>query len=143
MPESTVRLPVAATAERLWQVLQDKVVHPDGYIHRASDPRVLEQHPDGCVRRMVFRGLELLERITIDPVHLEIRFVLLGNPIYQGHVVNRILCQGDRIFLELVRHWRPRDPEVDPLDSEEMVRSLEHTAGNLKRRAEAGEGAHA
>lgn len=139
MPESSVRLSVGASAERLWSVLRDKVVHPDAYIHRASDPRVLEELPDGCIRCMVFRGLELLERVTLDADHGEIRFVLLDNPVYEGQVVNRILQEGDRVYLELVRTWRPRRPEVDPLDHDEMVRSLERTAGNLKRRAEAGD----
>jgi len=136
LPQSTTRIPVHAPLETLWAVLRDKMLHPDGYIQRAHGPEILETFPDGVRRRMHFRGLVLEERITVDPQSREIAFVLLDHPVYRGSVINRIVRQGGELYLEMVRSWTPLDPGVDPLDHQEMVRSLERTARNIRDRAE-------
>lgn len=136
MPHSLARESVDAPLEDLWNVLLQKVLAPDQFILGALDPEVLSRTPRVVMRRMKFRGLELYERIEIDEEARSIAFYLIENPVYTGQVVNRIVRDGHQLYLELERSWDPIDPTVDPLDPEDMVRSLERTTRGIRFQAE-------
>ena len=81
---------VHAPVDLIWQLLMDKIHHPDKYINGVNNVEILEEAEHGILRRMQVEGMVMTEQITIEEGLREIRFVAINNEQYQGAVINRI-----------------------------------------------------
>jgi len=138
MPRAMFSSPVDAPAEVVWRLLLDKIEHPDRYIDGVSDVEILERGADGSVlRRMRTPRMLLTERIMADESELLVSFVLVGSPVFDGGVTNRIDIGADgRPVLTVDLDWVPVDMRFpDDTDMTGLVRS---TVLKIKALAESG-----
>jgi len=139
----TLQVLVHAEHDTLWNVLLDRLQHPERYTSGISQARILERTDDVMLREMKLHGDIVKERITIKPYDSEIEHELLEHPQFSGMIVLRIVRTARQ---------SPVAPQYLVFDLElqrksflvkgvvkgeyEIVAELESELGKLKSRAE-------
>jgi len=86
---------VHAPVEVVWQLLVDKVEHPDRYVSGVQGLEILEKYEDGVLRQLT-HPMPIKERISINHEKLEIIFKLVDPVHFSGYFYNRIHLPADR-----------------------------------------------
>ena len=98
---------INSTFETLWNLLLDKVQHPDITIKEITHVEVLEKYDDGILRQMHALGMTIRERITIDEQNKIVRFDLIENSMFTGYFLNKVEGSDEKshhhIFVKLLR----------------------------------------
>lgn len=91
MPKIEYFSPVNADLQTIWNVLLDRIEHPDRYLGGIESFSFPESTEDYVIREVVMDGLLLKERITIDERLGEIRYQLIEHPLFAGDVYNALI----------------------------------------------------
>jgi len=133
MPQFRHHIPVKAPLETVWELLLDKVEHPQRYIESVLEYTILDRSKDWVLREMKLPGQATLrELVVLDERDHVITFTLIDHPCFEGEVTNRVSPSPEQeglAELEFAMDWRLRAgaeaPEHDPT---ELIRcALEHT----------------
>jgi hypothetical protein len=95
MPKLEYFVPVDAELQTIWDVLLDRIEHPDRYLAGVEAFSFPESEADYAVREVVIEGAPLRERITIDERTGEVRYQLLEHPFFTGEVYNELIPPAD------------------------------------------------
>jgi hypothetical protein len=110
---------VSSSLENLWNLLLEKVEHPDRTIKEVQEVRVLERFSDGILRQMKALDMIITERIVIDESKKEIKFTLINHPKYNGYFINRIQeLESGLLELTYVQDWESKS---DATEQNELV----------------------
>lgn len=87
----TLQILVHADHETLWELLLDRVEHPERYAPGISELHVLEKGDNTLVQEMKVHDNNVKERIVIKPYDSELDYELLEHPHFTGKIVLRIV----------------------------------------------------
>ena len=117
---------VNSSLEKLWNLLLEKVEHPDRTIKEVQEVQVLERLSDGILRRMKALDMVITERIVIDESKKEIIFTLIDHPKYNGYFINRIReLENGSLELTYVQDWESKSgaSEQNELEFQEIMKN--------------------
>lgn len=144
MPQIEYFEPVDAELQTIWDVLMDRIEHPDRYLAGIESFSFPEGNEDYAVREVVMNGVPLRERITIDERQGEIRYELIDHPLFTGEVFNALIPPAPddakaKPVVQFRMNWQPRTLEARALELEtdaELADSIRHAVRYVKGMAE-------
>ncbi|MEM7731085.1 MAG: AtaL-like protein, partial [Pseudomonadota bacterium] len=116
MPFTSFKTDINASAERVWEMMVEKIRRPDKYVPGVVSIDVLQQFSELSIeRRMTVCGegntqKTVREIITADPATRTVIFKLQDDPVYTGYVLNMVFDEGGRVELDYTMHWTLKDP---------------------------------
>lgn len=139
----TLQVLVHAEHDTLWNLLLDKLLHPERYTPGLTETRILEKTDDVMVREMKLHGSLVKERITVKPYDSEIDHELLEHPQFTGKIVMRIVRSARQspvapLYLEYDLELQRKSFKVEGIvrGEDEIIADLETELNRLKSRAE-------
>ncbi|HBG06944.1 MAG: hypothetical protein A2075_19665 [Geobacteraceae bacterium GWC2_58_44] len=139
----TLQVLVHAEHDTLWNLLLDRVQHPERYIPGVAETRILEKSDDVVVREMKLHDDVIKERITIKPYDSELHHELLEHPRFTGVIVMRIVRTARQSpvapqYLEYDLELQRKSFKVEGIvgGEEEIIADFEEELRKLKVRAE-------
>lgn len=133
---------VHAPLEVVWELLVDKVEHPDRYVSGVQGLEILEKYPDGVLRQLT-HPVPIKERISINHDQLEVIFKLVDPIHFSGYFFNRIhqSASDQPLKLEYGLEVEPTDSTI-PFDESKLPNAffatLMHTKELAEQKAKAG-----
>jgi hypothetical protein len=123
MPKIDYFVPVNASLQTIWEVLLDRIEHPDRYLAGLESFAFPEGNEDYAIREVILDGQPLLERITINERLGEIRYQLLDHPLFSGDVYNAIIPPDvadprAKPVVQFRMDWQPSNIEASRLEAE-------------------------
>jgi acetylaranotin biosynthesis cluster protein L len=139
----TLQVLVHAEHDTIWNLLLDRLLHPERYMAGISETRILEKSEDVMLREMKLHGNAVKERITVKPYDSEIDHELLEHPQFTGKMVIRIVRSARQSpvapqYLEYDLELQRKSFKVQGIVQveEEIIADLEGELHRLKLRAE-------
>lgn len=125
MPKLLYFVPVDAELQTIWNVLLDRIEHPDRYLAGVEAFSFPESEEDYAVREVIIDGAQLRERITINENIGEVRYQLLNHPYFAGDVYNELIppAQDDpkaKPVVQFRMDWQPMNDEARAVENEAM-----------------------
>lgn len=77
------------TASEIWRQLLVKAANPIGIVPGVKKSEILEEYPDGFLRRMEIGGETIIERITLTP-EVQVLFTRVDSPGNEGYIANTL-----------------------------------------------------
>ena len=117
---------VRTSLEKLWNLLLEKVEHPDRTIIEVHEIIVLERFHDGVLRQMKALDMVITERIVIDESKKEIKFTLIDHPQYNGYFINRVRELENKLLeLTYIQDWEPKSgtTKQNELEFQEIIKN--------------------
>ena len=123
MPKIDYYVPVDASLQTIWNVLLDRIEHPDRYLAGLESFSFPEGNEEYAIREVIMNGQPLRERITIDERQGEIRYQLLDHPLFAGDVFNALIPPDEndpkaKPVVQFRMDWRPLNAEATLVEEE-------------------------
>ena len=123
MPKIDYYVPVDAALQTIWEVLLDRIEHPDRYLAGLESFSFPEGNEEYAIREVIIHGQPLKERITIDERQGEIRYQLMDDPLFAGDVYNALIPPDEtdpkaKPIVQFRMDWRPLSPEAAAMERE-------------------------
>lgn len=100
--------------ELMWSVLLEMALCPERFVEGVVATEGSNLHSRGFTRTLDAGDRVLEEEVLFDPLLREVRFTLIGHPVYTGSTLQKVI--GDTAAkLEFQLDWRRRDGA--PLDA--------------------------
>lgn len=151
MPKVDYFTPVEASLQTIWDVLLDRIEHPDRYQAGVQSFSFPQSEDDYAVREIILEsgsGQEnperIVEKITIDERQGEVRYQLLDHPLFTGDVYTALIppAQDDpnaRPVVQFRMDWQPLNAEAESLEAlsaQVLEESLKQAVDYVKSLAE-------
>lgn len=125
MPKLEYFVPVDAELQTIWNVLLDRIEHPDRYLAGVESFSFPESEEDYAIREVMIDGVPLKERITIDERVGEVCYHLLQHPFFAGDVYNALIPPAAddpkaKPVVQFRMDWRPLNDEAQTLESDAL-----------------------
>ena len=134
---------VHAEHDTLWNLLLDRLQHPERYLQGVTEARIVEKTDELISREFKLHGKPVKERISIDPHAGELRHELLEHPQFTGTIVTRVLSTARQspvapLYREYELELQRKSFQLEGLvrAEEEIVADFEAEMHQLKSRAE-------
>ena len=119
MPFATYKASVDAPAGKLWDMMVEKIRHPDKYVPGVVSVRVVKEFGSTAIEREMLvqsdRGEKTVrEIISADPVTRTVIFKLKDDPVYSGYVINMVFEENGVVELDYTMHWTTKTGEAEP-----------------------------
>lgn len=123
MPKIDYFVPVDAALQTIWDVLLDRIEHPDRYLAGLDSFSFPEGNEDYAIREVIMNGQPLRERITIDERQGEVRYQLIDHPLFAGDVYNALIPADAndpkaKPVVQFRMDWRPLSAEATAVEAE-------------------------
>ena len=130
MPLASYKTAVDVPADRLWDLMLDKMEHPDRYVPGIQRVEILKRFDNGDVERVLRVGegeaaKSIHELVHADPRTRTVIYKLIDDPVFSGFVANAVFEEDGRVELDFTMHWTPKtgpEPTGGP-DWGELVRA--------------------
>jgi hypothetical protein len=132
---------IFAPVEMLWELLLRRIEHPNEYLPGIKEVRISERQGDVLVREVSGNGLFIRERVTIDRLKREVRYLLMEHPLFSGTVTHRLVPLSRQspvapVLLSMVANWVPRNEEAEGLIVKTMSSAIQQEILSIKEQAE-------
>jgi hypothetical protein len=117
---------VRTSLEKLWNLLLQKVEHPDRTIREVQEVIILERFHDGILRQMKALDMVITERIVINESKKEIKFTLIDHPQYNGYFINRVRELENKLLeLTYIQDWELKSgtTKQNELEFQEIIKN--------------------
>ncbi|TSK03843.1 MAG: hypothetical protein FPO08_20485 [Geobacter sp.] len=139
----TLQVVVHCERKTLWDMLVDRLHHPERYALGIADVRLSEEAPDTFISEMTVHGDPVRERVILRPYDGEMRHELLEHPQFTGFIVRKILKSARQspvapLYLEYDLDLLRKSLKVHGLvrEEEEIITDLETEMQKIRSRAE-------
>ncbi|WP_136516302.1 hypothetical protein [Geomonas edaphica] len=139
----TLQVVVHCEHKTLWDMLVDRLHHPERYALGIADVRLSEEAPDTFMSEMTVHGDPVRERVILRPYDGEMRHELLEHPQFTGFIVRKILKSARQspvapLYLEYDLDLLRKSLKVHGLvrEEEEIITDLETEMQKIRSRAE-------
>ncbi|WP_129128445.1 hypothetical protein [Geomonas oryzae] len=139
----TLQVVVHCEHKTLWDMLVDRLHHPERYALGIADVRLSEEAPDTFISEMTVHGDPVRERVILRPYDGEMRHELLEHPQFTGFIVRKILKSARQspvapLYLEYDLDLLRKSLQVHGLvrEEEEIITDLETEMQKIRSRAE-------
>jgi len=138
---------VNAPVEHVWEMIKQKIEHPEVYSSGIKSVTIVQRFPDGAVERLMETqtpggSKTIREVISYSDATRTVTFVLQDDPRFFGTVTNSVYptSEGDRAVLDYTANWTPHsDPEAPGPNLREMLRAaLDHAKVIIEASAKHG-----
>ncbi|WP_227268101.1 AtaL-like protein [Roseobacter weihaiensis] len=145
MPFTSHKTRIDCAADKLWDMMKDKIRRPDKYVPGVIDVEIVQEFgPDSVERRMVAKDGDgqktVHETITADDATRTVIFKLKDDPDYTGYVINMIFEEDGVVELDYTMHWTQKDP-TKSLSEPDWAKAIEGAVRHAKDLAEGKAGA--
>ncbi len=139
----TLQVVVHCEHKTLWDMLVDRLHHPERYAMGIADVRLSEEAPDTFISEMTVHGDPVRERVILRPYDGEMRHELLEHPQFTGFIVRKILKSARQspvapLYLEYDLDLLRKSLKIHGLvrEEEEIITDLETEMQKVRSRAE-------
>lgn len=139
----TLQVLVHSEHKTLWNLLIDRLQHPERYLLGVSEARLTEESQDVLISEMVLHGESVKELVLIRPYDGELRHELLEHPQFTGTIVRKIVKTARQspvapLYLEYDLELLRKSLKVQGVvrGEEEIVTDLETEMQKIRSRAE-------
>lgn len=139
----TLQVVVHCEHKTLWDMLVDRLHHPERYALGIAHLRLSEEAPDTFISEMTVHGDPVRERVILRPCDGEMRHELLEHPQFTGFIVRKILKSARQspvapLYLEYDLDLLRKSLKVHGLvrEEEEIITDLETEMQKIRSRAE-------
>lgn len=139
----TLQVVVHCEHDTLWNMLMDRLQHPESYAPGVTDARLTEEGPDLFLSEMTLHGETVKERVLVRPHEGELRHELLEHPQFTGVIVRKILKSARQspvapLYLEYELDLLRKSLKVHGVvrGEEEIITDLENEMQKVRSRAE-------
>lgn len=139
----TLQVVVHCEHKTLWDMLVDRLHHPERYALGIANLRLSEEAPDTFISEMTVHGDPVRERVILRPYDGEMRHELLEHPQFTGFIVRKILKSARQspvapLYLEYDLDLLRKSLKVHGLvrEEEEIITDLETEMQKIRSRAE-------
>ncbi|MBU5615071.1 hypothetical protein [Geomonas azotofigens] len=139
----TLQVVVHCEHKTLWNMLMDRLQHPERYMQGVVDPRLTEESADVFISEMTLHGEEVKERVLVRPYDGALRHELLEHPQFTGFIVRKIVKSARQspvapLYLEYDLDLLRKSLKVQGVvrGEEEILTDLETEMQKVKMRAE-------
>lgn len=87
----TLQVVVHCEHKTLWNMLIDRLQHPERYLVGITEARVTEESEDVFISEMLLHGEPVKERVLVRPYDGELRHELLEHPQFTGFIARKIV----------------------------------------------------
>jgi len=87
----TLQVLVHAEHQTLWNMLIDRLRHPERYLLGISNAKIVEESQDVFVSEMMLHGEMVKERILVKPYDGELRHEYVEHPQFTGFIAKKIV----------------------------------------------------
>jgi hypothetical protein len=144
MPHVTYHLGVNAPLQTIWNVLIDRIEHPERYQGGVKATPFIEGDEHYAIREIDLGEITIKEKITINEKEGEITYQLLEDPLFTGEVKNSLIppAEDDKKATPVVQFtmdWHPLNNEAEALEveqREELEESIHQAVQYVKDLAE-------
>lgn len=108
-------LSVNVPQQMIWDVLIDRVIHPERYLTGILDSSI-QKSGQVLIRKMRTTLGEIVERIVIDVKNKVITSFIVEHPEYIGVSVNKIIPiekEAGFSLIAFIKNWKPKDPNIE------------------------------
>jgi len=139
----TLQVLVHSEHKTLWNMLIDRLQHPERYMLGVSEARITEQGEDEFLSEMTLHGEPVKERVLVRPYDGELRHELLEHPQFTGFIARKIVKTARQspvapLYLEYVLELHRKSLKVQGVvrGEEEIINDLETEMQKIRSRAE-------
>lgn len=139
----TLQVVVHSEHKTLWNMLMDRLQHPERYILGVTEARLTEESQDVFLSEMTLHGETVKERVLVRPYDGELRHELLEHPQFTGFIVRKILRTARQspvapLYLEYDLDLLRKSLKVQGVvrGEEEICNDLEAEMQKIRSRAE-------
>lgn len=139
----TLQVLVHSEHKTLWNMLIDRLQHPERYMLGVSEARITEQGEDEFLSEMTLHGEPVKERVLVRPYDGELRHELLEHPQFTGFIARKIVKTARQspvapLYLEYVLELHRKSLKVQGVvrGEEEIINDLEAEMQKIRSRAE-------
>ena len=139
----TLQVLVHSEQKTLWNMLIDRLQHPERYMLGVSEARITEQGEDEFLSEMTLHGEPVKERVLVRPYDGELRHELLEHPQFTGFIARKIVKTARQspvapLYLEYVLELHRKSLKVHGVvrGEEEIINDLETEMQKIRSRAE-------
>jgi len=139
----TLQVLVHSEHKTLWNMLIDRLQHPERYMLGVSEARITEQGEDEFLSEMLLHGEPVKERVLVRPYDGELRHELLEHPQFTGFIARKIVKTARQspvapLYLEYVLELHRKSLKVQGVvrGEEEIINDLETEMQKIRSRAE-------
>jgi hypothetical protein len=141
MRQNSFSANVFAPVETLWGLVLKRVEHPNEYLPGIEEVRIIEHRENILIRELRGNGLFIKERVTVDKMKREIRYLLLEHPLFSGTVTHRVVPLSRQspvapVHLSMVANWVPKNEEAEGLIVKMMSTAIQQEIFSIKAEAE-------
>lgn len=124
---------IKASKEKLWELLLDKIHHPDQYIPGIEEFEIKERAENEIVRTLFTEMDDVVELIIINPATFEIKTSLVRHSFMKGDLIQRIeeTAEGINLVFE-----QSREITLEELKGLDMQPALDAAVLDMKERVE-------
>lgn len=125
MPKLEYFVPIDAELQTIWNVLLDRIEHPERYLAGVESFSFPESEEDYAIREIMMGDTPLRERITIDERQGEIRYQLLDHPLFTGDVYNALIPADTndpkaKPVVQFRMDWQPLNDTAQAMEAESL-----------------------
>ncbi len=131
---TTASVTIQASKERVWEILLDKIFHPDQYIPGVIEFEWKERNEHEYVRTIYTETDDVVELIALDEPNLTVRSTLVRHVCMKGTLVQRVVEDSDGTTLIFEQDKVITIDEIKDLD---MQPALDAAIIQIKEKAEA------
>ncbi|MBJ6751894.1 AtaL-like protein [Geomonas anaerohicana] len=139
----TLQVVVHCEHKTLWNMLMDRLQHPERYMLGVAEARVTEESRDVYICEMTLHGERVKERVLARPYDGELRHELIEHPQFTGFIVRKIVKSARQspvapLYLEYDLDLLRKSLKVQGVvrGEEEILTDLETEMQKVKMRAE-------
>lgn len=139
----TLQVLVHSEHDTLWNMLIDRMHHPERYALGVTEARIVEQGENELVCEMTLHGDRVKERILVRPYDGELRHELIEHPQFNGFIVRKIVRTARQspvapLYLEYDLDLQRKSYKIQGMvrGEEEILTDLETEMLKIKSRAE-------
>ena len=139
----TLQVLVHSEHKTLWNMLIDRLQHPERYLLGVSQARIIEQAQDEFISEMTLHGEAVKERVLVRPYDGELRHEFLEHPQFTGFIARKIVKTARQspvapLYLEYDLELHRKSLKVQGVvrGEEEIITDLETEMQKIRSRAE-------
>lgn len=139
----TLQVLVHSEHTTLWNMLLDRLQHPERYTLGVSQSRLTEESEGIFISEMTLHGETIKERVLVRPYEGELRHELLEHPQFNGSIVRKIVRTARQspvapLYLEYDLDLQRKSFKIQGVvrGEAEIVTDLETEMQKIRSRAE-------
>ncbi len=107
---------ISVPKEKVWNILLDKIFHPDKYIPGIEEFEIKERDTNEYIRYLYTETDDVIELIIVDEEQFMITSTLVKHSFLKGKLIQTIKEQDNKVLLVFEQDRQITIPEFEGID---------------------------